>query len=208
MTRGFRIAFKAAIILIAIVAAVLIASVILWLIGAEVGATFYTICIAPLTNMLHISEVLIRAIPLCIIAIGISVAYRSGIINIGAEGQMAMGILGFTTVALALPNLPKPVLLPFALLAGVVTPFAFWFEDDPFGGCIRFPTERETERMMGLPEGWTEYGADGKPISSTQRYRALGNSIALPCADYLMAGIAEALDKDKIASHRETQNGR
>ena len=59
--------------------------------------------------------------------------------------------------------------------------------------------------MMGLPEGWTEYGADGKPISSTQRYRALGNSIALPCADYLMAGIAEALGKEKIASHRETQ---
>lgn len=98
---------------------------------------------------------------------------------------------------------------PFpTILAGVVTPFAFWFEDDPFGGCIRFPTERETERMMGLPEGWTEYGADGKPISSTQRYRALGNSIALPCADYLMAGIAEVLGKEKIASHRETQNGR
>ena len=49
--------------------------------------------------------------------------------------------------------------------------------------------------MMGLPEGWTEYGADGKPISSTQRYRALGNSIALPCADYLMAGIAEVLGR-------------
>ena len=95
---------------------------------------------------------------------------------------------------------------PFpTVLAGVVTPFAFWFEDDPFGGCIRFPTERETERMMGLPEGWTEYGADGKPISSTQRYRALGNSIALPCADYLMAGIAEVLDKDKARYHRETK---
>ena len=63
MTRGFRIAFKAAIILIAIIAAVLIASMILWLIGAKVGATFYTICIAPLTNMLHISEVMIRALP-------------------------------------------------------------------------------------------------------------------------------------------------
>ena len=120
MTRGFRIAFKAAIILIAIIAAVLIASVILWLIGAEVGATFYTICIAPLTNMLHISEVLIRAIPLCIIAIGISVAYRSGIINIGAEGQMAMGILAFTGVALAFPDVPRPVLLPLALIASVI----------------------------------------------------------------------------------------
>ena len=47
---------------------------------------------------------------------------------------------------------------------------------------------------MGLPDGWTLYGADGEKISSAQRYRALGNAIALPCADYIMAGIKEALD--------------
>ena len=83
---------------------------------------------------------------------------------------------------------------PFStLLAGTVTPFAFWYEDDPLGGCIRFPTERECERMLGLPDGWTQYGADGGVIRSAQRYRALGNAIALPCADYIMAGIAEAL---------------
>ena len=74
-----------------------------------------------------------------------------------------------------------------------MTPFAFWYEDDPLGGCIRFPTERECERMMGLPEGWTQYGADGESIRSMHRYRALGNAIALPCADYIMAGIVEAL---------------
>ena len=79
------------------------------------------------------------------------------------------------------------------LLAGTVTPFAFWYEDDPAGGCIRFPTELECERLMGLPEGWTKYGADGREISASQRYKALGNAIALPCAEYIMAGIAEAL---------------
>ena len=120
MTRTFKIAFKAVIILIAAIAAVLIASVILWMIGADVGATFYTICIVPLTNKLHLSEVLIRAIPLCIIALGITVAYRSGIINIGAEGQMAVGILAFTGVALAFPSVPRPLLLPLALLAAVI----------------------------------------------------------------------------------------
>lgn len=83
---------------------------------------------------------------------------------------------------------------PFStLLAGTVTPFAFWYEDDPAGGCIRFPTELECERLMGLPEGWTKYGADGREISASQRYKALGNAIALPCAEYIMAGIAEAL---------------
>lgn len=83
---------------------------------------------------------------------------------------------------------------PFpTLLASDLTPFAFWFEDDPGGGCVRFLTERESERLMGLPEGWTAYGADGGEIRPSARYKALGNSIALPCADYIMAGIYEAL---------------
>ena len=45
---------------------------------------------------------------------------------------------------------------------------------------------------MGLPEGWTKYGADGREISASQRYTALGNAIALPCAEYIMEGIAAA----------------
>lgn len=85
---------------------------------------------------------------------------------------------------------------PFpTLLANGVAPFAFYYEDDPLDGCIRFPTERECERLMGLPEGWTEYGAEGETISPAQRYKALGNSIALPCADYIMAGISEVLNR-------------
>ena len=79
------------------------------------------------------------------------------------------------------------------LLASDVTPFAFWYEGDPEGGCIRFLTETESERLMGLPEGWTKYGADGVEIRPLQRYKALGNAIALPCADYIMAGIYEVL---------------
>lgn len=69
----------------------------------------------------------------------------------------------------------------------------FWYEGDPKGGCIRFLTETESERLMGLPEGWTKYGADGVEIRPLQRYKALGNAIALPCADYIMAGIYEVL---------------
>lgn len=87
-----------------------------------------------------------------------------------------------------LPTDPFPT-----LLASDVGPFAFWYEDDPAGGCIRFLTETESERLMGLPEGWTKYGADGEEISPASRYRALGNAIALPCAEYIMAGIKEAL---------------
>lgn len=86
---------------------------------------------------------------------------------------------------------------PFpTLLAGAVNPFAFWYADDPAGGCVRFLTELESERLMGLPEGWTKYGAEGKEISSAQRYKALGNAIALPCADYIMSGIREVMKED------------
>ena len=87
-----------------------------------------------------------------------------------------------------LPTDPFPT-----LLAGGVAPFAFWYEDDPAGGFVRFLTELECERLMGLPEGWTKYGADGEEIRAASRYKALGNAIALPCAEYIMAGIKEVL---------------
>ena len=80
------------------------------------------------------------------------------------------------------------------ILSSRAAPFAFWYEDDQAGGCIRCLTERETERLMGLPDGWTEFGVTGERISPTQRQRALGNSIALPCACYIMAGIRETID--------------
>ena len=120
MTKNFTVLYKTVIILLAILATLLLSSVILLILGADVFRTFYTIVITPLTRVGHITEVFVRAVPLCITALGVAVAYRSGIVNIGAEGQMAMGILGFTTVALALPDLPKPLLLPMALLASVL----------------------------------------------------------------------------------------
>lgn len=88
------------------------------------------------------------------------------------------------------PNDPFPT-----LLASSVNAFALWYEDDPLSGCVRHLTETECERLMGLPEGWTKYGEYGQFIRSSARYKALGNSIALPCASYIMAGVREALMK-------------
>ncbi|HBO36270.1 MAG TPA: ABC transporter permease, partial [Sphaerochaeta sp.] len=121
MTKQFKVLYKVSIIILAILAAMTIGSIILMTIGADVVKTYRVILFEPLKTTLQLSEVLLRAIPLTIIALGISVAYRSGIINIGAEGQMAMGILGTTAVALAFPELPKPVLLPMAILAGAIS---------------------------------------------------------------------------------------
>lgn len=81
------------------------------------------------------------------------------------------------------------------ILASEQTAFAYYYEDDPLGGCIRYPTEAESERLMGLPADWTKYGADGAEIRSSSRYATIGNSVALPCAEYIMEGIAAALQK-------------
>lgn len=81
------------------------------------------------------------------------------------------------------------------LLASDRTAFAYYDEGAPEDGCIRYPTEAECERLMGLPAGWTKYGADGEEIRSSSRYATIGNSVALPCAEYIMEGIAAALQK-------------
>ena len=62
---------------------------------------------------------------------------------------------------------------------------------------IRKLTPTEFEILMGVPIGWTRYGHDGKPISESARYRALGNSIVVGCAEYVMAGTAAALREQK-----------
>jgi len=55
---------------------------------------------------------------------------------------------------------------------------------------VRRLTPKECERLQGFPDGWTEFGFDGKAISDTKRYAALGNSVAIPCVEYIMSNIA------------------
>jgi DNA (cytosine-5)-methyltransferase 1 len=59
------------------------------------------------------------------------------------------------------------------------------------GFIVRRLTPVECERLQGYPDGWTEYGHDGKPLSDTARYQALGNSVAIPCVAYVLSGIAD-----------------
>ena len=54
---------------------------------------------------------------------------------------------------------------------------------------IRRLTPLECERLQGFPDGWTAI----EGASDSARYKALGNSVAIPCVEYVMAGIAAAL---------------
>ena len=56
---------------------------------------------------------------------------------------------------------------------------------------IRRLTPLECERLQGFPDSWTDIPG----ASDSARYKALGNSVAIPCVEYVMRGIAAALAK-------------
>lgn len=65
-----------------------------------------------------INETIVKTIPLLLAALGISVAFRMKLWNIGAEGQIYVGGIAASAVALKFGHLPSYVLLPSMLLAG------------------------------------------------------------------------------------------
>ncbi len=77
------------------------------------------IFIEPLTTVFSVSELLVKATPLILIGLGLSVGFRAGIYNIGAEGQYAVGALAGGCVALAFYNVQGIWLLPLAAVAGI-----------------------------------------------------------------------------------------
>lgn len=54
---------------------------------------------------------------------------------------------------------------------------------------IRRLTPLECERLQGFPDGWTDIPG----ASDSARYKALGNSVAIPCVEFIMGRIAAAL---------------
>lgn len=58
---------------------------------------------------------------------------------------------------------------------------------------VRRLTPLECERLQGFPDGWTII----EKSSDSARYKALGNSVAIPCVDFIMQGIAYFLRKFK-----------
>ncbi|HJX41105.1 MAG TPA: ABC transporter permease [Anaerolineales bacterium] len=65
-----------------------------------------------------LAETLVKATPLLFVGLGISIAFRGGVINIGGEGQYIVGALMATVFALNAPSLPTWILIAAALLLG------------------------------------------------------------------------------------------
>lgn len=72
----------------------------------------------PFSSTFGFTETLVRTTPLLLVGLGIIISFRSGILNIGGEGQMLMGAVSSAAVALVWPDMPGVILMPLVLLAG------------------------------------------------------------------------------------------
>lgn len=135
-----RILYRSAIILAAALAAIGTGAAVLWAIGANPLTAYATIFLGPFADKFGVTEVLVRAVPLILVGLGISIAFRSGILNIGGEGQINMGVLAGTAMAIALTGQPKIIILPAMLLAGA------------FGGMVWAGIAGVLRARMGVNE--------------------------------------------------------
>lgn len=71
-----------------------------------------------------------------------------------------------------------------------VTDLVLQANDGPAMLLIRRLTPGECEALQGFPSGWTQLPG----ASDSARYRALGNSVAIPCVEFLMQGLAWAAE--------------
>ena len=60
---------------------------------------------------------------------------------------------------------------------------------EAYAYLIRRLTPLECERLQGFPDSWTDIPG----ASDSARYKALGNSVAIPCVEFIMGRIAAAL---------------
>ena len=88
--------------------------------GQNPLAAFEAFFIAPLSTENGLSEWVLKASPLMLIATGLAVGFRAGVWNIGAEGQLALGAIAATGVALQVDGEVGAWLLPAMVIAGAL----------------------------------------------------------------------------------------
>ena len=98
----------------------LLGAVIFELIGFDGPRAIYETFITPIVAPYKWEDVLTKAAPLIIIALGLSLGNQAKIWNIGAEGQYIIGALAGAGVAFALPNAQGFWVIPLMIAAGIL----------------------------------------------------------------------------------------
>ena len=106
--------------LIAVVFTVLTAMVMFALLGVDPVLAIETFFIEPVSSLDGLSELLVKATPLVLIGVGLSLGFQANVWNIGAEGQLVIGALAGGGLALAFFDQQSVFLMPAMLACGVL----------------------------------------------------------------------------------------
>jgi general nucleoside transport system permease protein len=105
--------------LLAIGLTIIAGFILFTLLGKDPVRGMGLVFVTPLTSWRSVGELLVKATPLILIALGLAVGFRAGIWNIGAEGQFTVGAITGGAVGLYFHPGGGPLLLPLMALAGI-----------------------------------------------------------------------------------------
>lgn len=111
--------------LLSFVLALLVGAVIVAILGVSPLRAYAALINGAFGSVNALAGTLTKTIPLVFTGLAVAMAFRCGLFNIGGEGQLYLGGLASVLIALALPGLPRLVLLPLAILGGMAAGFAW-----------------------------------------------------------------------------------
>jgi len=106
--------------LLAVPVAFMFGAIMLLALGANPLTAYGALLSGAFGDVSAITQTLMKATPLLLVGLGVCIAFRGGIINIGGEGQIIVGALATTAVAVGFKDTPGWILLPGCLMAGAL----------------------------------------------------------------------------------------
>ena len=105
--------------LLAAAATLVVGFILFTVMGKDPWTAFHAFFVKPVATLYGVGELLLKATPLMLIAVGLAAGYRANVWNIGAEGQLTMGAIFGGGVALYFHESASPFVLPLMMVAGV-----------------------------------------------------------------------------------------
>ena len=105
---------------LAVVLALLTGALFLWVLGYPAFPVYQTMLSGALGSVSNLRETVKVAVPLCITALGVALAFKMRFWNIGAEGQICAGAIAASFFALNFPYWPSPLLYLVMALAAML----------------------------------------------------------------------------------------
>ena len=106
--------------LIALVLAIIIGGIVFALIGLDPFDALYTYFVQPLTQLWSLKDLIVKMTPMLLIAVGLAICYLSNNWNIGAEGQLAVGAICGSALAVYFPGAGGPLVVLAMVLLGIL----------------------------------------------------------------------------------------